>query len=542
MCIYYYFLPSSNVCICKIYFSSHIDVYCSKKADLNKVLSSTNIMAHEHIYNLKTPTFFFCKEHAHKHKTYPAIDCVIQTIRCCSKAIHVKEYDECFSVTTTTLPSTTNKKNTAKKRKQNHVGNSNSRSIRYNLNSSSGTGDFVSLQNPIKSAEYIIFDPSIWREQSYNHFMSFIRAVVASPNVAAERYKRYESSNFSISNIKKYKSGKESIIRTAVTGFETKGLYQTSTISCLIPYYTVVLPQKLYDILDKANYDLDLVLTKRDPSLLQTCMYVNAVIRNTNPTDEVIKISDQQSKGFNQDQDGDKNAIYPKLRVINGYDATQSYKYKISKMELAAAFRSKATLITLPRYLLSETSLLLIERHQKELSQVTNENSRVFFTRTHPHGIRFMNEASAGYLRDEYDDFQKTLIELNKTKQMEFVTIDDILLKTTKLSSIITSQAKGNKDLLDMLLMNISSNTTLSNCKKSMIDLCNKYIVSSQDLSRNGRKQFTALYAAQDLISFNGNIYINKIFYANYMKFASVGLFLFNEASLELFLEDLINL
>lgn len=464
-------------------------------------------MPHEHVYNVKLPIFYFCDQHSHRHKTYPNIQCVIQTNRCCSKAISVKDYSECFVVTVTCCKI-------------------------------SSTNDSSSKTNN-KQKEFIIFDPTIWREQSYNHFMSFIRAIISSPDVVTERYKRYEGSNFEISNIKKYKSGKESIIRTAVTGFETQGLYQTSTISCLIPYYAVVLPQKLYDILDADGFELDLVLVKRDPSILPMCMYVCAAIRNSDPDIDVIIISDQQSKGFNQDQDGDKNAVYFLKSKLNGYDATKSYKYKIAKMEMAAAFRVKQTLIAAPRYLLSETSLLIIERFKSELMNVGGD----FYRKTIEHGPRFMTEAGAGYYQDEYDEFQQLLIHYNRTKPLTFVTIDDILLKnSTRLSSIITSKAKGNRDLLDMLLANISSEKKLSDCKKDMIDLCNKYIVSSQDLSRNGRKQFTALYAAQDLVAFNGNIFINKVFYADYRYFASTVMFLFNEASLELFLSDLIDL
>lgn len=537
-----YFFCCLSFLICPPNTNTRTDVVCEKKNIFTKVLSTNNVMPHEHVYNLKMPTFYFCKDHAHKHISHPTLDCVIQMVKCCPKAVYVKDYEKCFSVTTTASNSGfVSKVSEAKKFKYGRFNND--IALQPDSHCPDNRSNPIHLPNATKSLEYIIFDPTIWREQSYNHFMSFIRAIISSPHVAAERYKRFESSNFAISNIKKYKSGKESIIRTAVTGFETQGIYQTSTISCMLPYYSVMIPQKLYDLLKEAHYDLDLVLTKRDPSLLQTCMYVNAVIRNPNPEDDVIKISDQQAKGFNQDQDGDKNPCYPLLKVINGYDATQSYKYKVAKMELAAAFRKKTTLVASPRYLLSETSLLIIERFRHELGTAGTEKSQIFFNKTHMHGIRFMNEASAGYLSEEYDHFQKTLIEYNKNKPLEYITTDDILLKTsTKLSSIITSEAKGNKDLLDMLLNNISSEESLANRKKEMIDLCNKYIVSSQDLSRNGRKQFTALYAAQDLVAFNGNIYINKVFFANYTQFASTGMFLFNEASLELCVQDLFDL
>lgn len=457
-----------------------------------KSLPFDDIILHEHVYNIKSPVFYFCKEHKHKHKTNPNVDCIIQTIRCCSKAISIRDYTKCFIVT---------------------VANS------------------VPSKKP---SEYVIFDPSIWKDQSTNHFMSFIRAVISTPSSALERYKRFESSNFAISNIKKYKSGKESIIRTAVTGFQTKGLYQTATISCIIPYYTIIMPQQLYDMLKADNYDLDLVCVKRDPSILPTCMYVCQVERNPDPTISVLITSDQQSKGRNQDQDGDKNAVNLLRRTVNDYDASNSYKYLLAKMEMAAAFRTKLTLLSTPRYIFSETTLLILERYRDELIERSP-----FYARTYKYGPKFMNDACAGYLQDEHDEFQGLLIEICQRNDSKYVTTDDILLKTSRLPSIIQSKAKGNKDLLDMLLANISTTRTLNDCKKDMIDLCNKYITSSQDLSRNGRKQFTALYAAHDLVSFMGHIYMNKVPYADYTSFASVGTLLFSEASLKLFVDDL---
>ena len=75
-----------------------------------------------------------------------------------------------------------------------------------------------------------------------------------------------------------------------------------------------------------------------------------------------------------------------------------------------------------------------------------------------------------------------------------------------------------------------------------MIALVNKYILSSQELSRNGRNQFAALYAGSDLIAFHGLIFHNKLYRADYRPFASVGLLMWSPASLSLFLEDLMNL
>lgn len=475
------------------------DVVCPNTQKFNRVISSENVMTHEHVYDIKFPIFYFCKKHIHYHRHKPEVPCVIQTTECCNEAVNVKNYNKCFVITT-------------------HQENETSQAKR--------------------KTEYIIFDPKIWREQSFNKFMSFIRAVISSPDAIAERYKSFESSNFSISNIKKYKSGKESIIRTAVTGFETQGLYQTATISCIIPYYIVIIPKKLYNLLETMGYDMDYALVKRDPSLLPTCMYVCLVQRNDDDSIETVVTSDPQSKGRHQDQDGDKVAVYLIKKKRNNWDCTKLYSYKIAKMELAATFHKKSTLLGKPRYILSETTLLMLERFKEQLlAEPTNE----YFHKTAHLGMKFVNEASAGYLQDEYDEFQRLLVHYNKTIPLSFISLDDMTLQGDKLISIVRSGAKGSKELLDLLLTNIMSTKSLTERKKDMIDLCNKYISSNQDLSRNGRKQFTSLYAAQDLIAFNENIYINKVFYANYSNFASASTFMFNEASLELFLIDLQN-
>lgn len=393
-------------------------------------------------------------------------------------------------------------------------------------------------QNTNKSfTEYIIFDPSIWREQSFNHFVSFLRAVIALPAAAAqERYLRFENSNFTISNVKKYISTKDSVIRSSITGFETYGVYQTAIISCTIPYYTVVLPQKLYDILEAEGYDMDLVLVLRHPSIKPTCMFVCKVLRNPDPYVDVIIISDQQSVGMNQDQDGDQNGVFLLRKRINGYDNTKSYMYKVAKMELAKAFRNKQTLIARPRYLLSENSLLKIKRNVNDFLHLE------YFKRTYAKGIRYMNEAAAGYLSKEYDEFQAALCHHNKNEKATYLSVDDFCLDTNRIPSIVSSGAQTNPDLIPMALNNVSSKNSaksLVDLEKDMLSLCNNYISSSIDLSRNGRKAFASLYALHDMVAFMFVIYINKVAYGNCARFASCFAFLFNEASLDLCVKEL---
>lgn len=498
--------PCRRCCNCKTgleccireSFTCHISTDVVSRSGgirFNRMLTTDQLLTNEHVYDIKRPLFYLCQRHKHYHQHLAAKDiCYVQTRECCEQAIHIQQYHHCFMVT---------------------------------------------VQGAKRRAEYIIFDPQIWREQSFNKFMSFIRAVICAPEAVKDRYKSFENSNFSIANIKRYKSGKASIIRTAVTGFETQGLYQTATISCLIPYYVKVIPRKLYQVLAEQHYDLDYVLVKRDPSLLPTCMYVCALYCQPDDDIETTTISDQLSKGMNQDQDGDKNADYfIRTRCAQQkWDARDLYDYRVAKMELAAAFRNKCTLLGRPRYVLSETTLLILERHREQLRR---EPTNVYFKKTHRYGVQFVNDASAGYLRDEYDEFQRLLQLYNYERvPLEYVTFDDLTLAKDRLSSGISSGAKGTFDLLQLFLDNIEKTKPLVERKQDMIDLCNKYIVSNQDLSRNGRKQFTSLYASQDLVSFNENIYINKVLYADFSNFATAVYFQFAEVSLELFLKDL---
>lgn len=258
------------------------DVVCHLDPDRFTIEESApDIKIHEHIFNTKVPTFYMCQVHVHHHVAFPKIPCIVQTFKCCEAAIFVKDYTQCFAVTIKNQNGSTASAVVAA---DNDVGSPQAKSMQKNRDQS-----------------FIIFDPSIWREQSYNHFLSFIRAIIIDPklnsNTIMDRYRRYESSNFAISNIKKYISGKESIIRTAITGYDTLGIYQTSIISCTIPYHTVVLPQNLYKLLEDDGFDTDLVMVNRDPSLLPTCMYVNSVYVNPDPSVDVVMISDQQSKG-----------------------------------------------------------------------------------------------------------------------------------------------------------------------------------------------------------------------------------------------------
>ncbi|KAI5630617.1 lef-9 [Venturia canescens] len=487
-------------------FTTH--AVCTKHdpARFTKPTASSEFL-YEHMYNTRMPIFYFCQCHKHEHISISpttmlelGAPCYIQTYKCCDKALLVTEFDSSFILTTTKL-----------------------------ISLNSGT-----MAQRLVNAEYVIFDPSIWREQSVNHFISLLRAFVSMPELVLERYKRFESSNFVVSNVKAYRSGKLSIIRTSITGFETKGIYQTSTISCTLHYSEVLIPRKIYELM-RFDYDLNLVAVKRDPSIKQTCTFVCRAIENPDPEVDTIVIPDAIAKPLNQDQDGDKNGVYVlPIVTANGYHRAESFLHKLAKLELAMAFRRKLTLIATPRYSFSENNLMLMRRKASELSQCSE-----FFRTTAQYGTKFMLEVGCAYMEREYDEFCRLLLKMNDSDEREVVTVDDIALLTDKLPAVVQSGAKGDKETLVTLFDNICNDFTLFDKKRAMIDQMNRYISSSKDLSQIGRKQFISLYATHDLVALLGTLFLNKVFIADYKPFASAGTFMFNQASLDMFIADL---
>lgn len=360
---------TTSTCIVQLPFECDYTTEATCTTSGSSASHFTNTMKHaqlvrEHIYNTRMPVFYFCNQHTHahrhEHEPYSRLQCYIQTQKCCEHAALVTEFDSSFIITVLT-------------RKQSKT---------KEVAAADAVDDKTKRNGTLyDKKQYVIFDPTLWREQSMNHFISLLRAVVNMPELVVERYRRFEASNFKVSNIKKYKSGKQSIVRTAITGFETKGIYQTATISCTLPSRTVLIPQKIYDLMVD-DYDLSLVAVKRDPSIKQTCMFVCRAKRNPDPDVDTLVISDAIAKPMNQDQDGDKNGVYVlPNRAHGGYNRHESFLHRLARLELATAYAADKTLIATPRYSFSEYNLLVIHRKRAELMERSE-----FYRRTYDKG------------------------------------------------------------------------------------------------------------------------------------------------------------
>lgn len=322
-------LTTSVIC------STHKRFNRSFDADLP---ANRKIFIKEHIYDIASVAFWVCEPHAHRHHEQPNKLCRLQSYKCCDSAIELQKYPSSFIIT-------------------------------------------VYTEHLRKNVPYTIYDTRIWREQSRNHFNSFVKAVIAKPSVSHTRYERFENlSNFTISDVKKYISGKESAARTIITGFETRGLYQTATISCSLKHYEIMIPQSLWDNMLLGRFDTSYFIIKRDPSFKSTCLYVVYGHRNPDPLSNTIIISDFLSKPLHQDVDGDKNCIYlfPLVSKL-GYHTENSYGLALAKIEMGNALGTMLTLTATPRYQLSETNILLLYKYREWLKS-GKPRHRVFQT------------------------------------------------------------------------------------------------------------------------------------------------------------------
>lgn len=477
--------------------------YCGK---FTKLFQNSKMLS-KHQYNIPKHICYICEKHEHYHKNNPN-KCPIQQLKCCDEAIELLKYPGSFFVYVNELGKT----------------------------------------NPTK---YIFCDPKFWREQSINHFISWLLAVCSEYiennnckrkrndykkqyDLIKNRYEKFTTSSFKIPDLSTYKSGRDSIVRTDITGYTTKGLYQTSIISSIIPQNEIILPQKLYDLCEIDCF-MEFGIVKRDPSFRQTCTFLFKLVRNVDPTINTLIIPGMTSKPYNQDQDGDKNAIYLFLKqIIKGYDRKDTFLYKMCQLEFKVVSNYKQTLLAEPRYLFSEHDMILLHRFGDQLFADDE-----FYMRTKKHGFKFMAEASCGYLKNEFKLFEQKLIEENKKERKNIITIFDIKQKTNTLNSIYESGAKTNRMTLKLLNDNLYSPKKLNESLDELLTQMNRYILSSKKLRFDGHSEFILLTSLLDIIV---NVYIvfwNKKILCDLKPYSNLYCLNFDEASLDLCLEDL---
>lgn len=468
----------------------------------NSLLYHDWSLLREHVRPVKVASLFYiCIEHQHFHaptglsKHHEKAPCFIQTTACCDQAKLITDFTSSFIVTLTSL---------------------------------------------VKPKEYLIYDPSIWKNQSVNKFICLIRSLL-DPESSLEtidiRYKAFTNASFKTPQLSIYKSGKFSLARTAVTGFETFGLYQTSIMSELIDDDVILIPGVLFDMVE-SRFDTSLVAVKRDPVFYNTSLAVFRAKRNPDPAVKTFVFPYGWGIPFYQDNDGDKNTVYLLRKQKNGYDYTQSYDYKISKYELVCAHRSKLSLLANSRYSLSENVRYEV---YKNGSVFLKDNS--FYKQTFNYGPQFMADAGASYLSEEFTAFKQACRQQLGKPELRLLTIHD-LISCDKLNDFVNSKSKGNSESIKLFKQSMVTSKTFNDPERmaNCINQYNNYSQGNQSLRHHGKEQFIAFYSMQDLITIANLVCLNKKILADLDPYTGLYTYVYTEAALTCFKNDLINL
>lgn len=525
---YHIHYPPCNVCIgCKTRNSCIVThpIECdydltSKCEDHSRIALNYSDFLYEHLME-NGVLFYVCRVHVHRHKRansesrsspdalsvcrrkidkllfeqekhYDEELCYVQLDKCCDNAILITEYKDSFLIIQT-----------------------------------SEFIDGVIKKNP---SNYIIYNPTLWKEHTKSQFISFIKAMLLYPALIDDRYAKFEDSNFKVGNIGKYKSGNHSGVRIKVTGFETRSAFQTATISSCLGREYIILPVALYESLS-VEFDLEFCLVIRHPAINNTCLYVVKILKHTDCSIQTITINHHIAKGLNQDQDGDKNIIFL-LRRDQG-----TFAEKLARFEIACAFDKEKTLLCENRYSFSENSRLLIYRNSGYLYERSS-----FYRKTRKYGLKYMLDAGHGFLRNEYKEFCKLIDNLND-QNVYVVTLSDLIGdKSSLIDSIVNSEAKGHHESIQIFRKKLFNSSIVFDDEQHQRDSkkqMNRYINSSIEVRNIGRESFILIIGQQDIKIAAGVVSLNNINYADMKPFAGFLTFLNNYASYDQFIIQL---
>lgn len=148
-----------------------------------------------------------------------------------------------------------------------------------------------------------------------------------------------------------------------------------------------------------------------------------------------------------------------------------------------------------------------------------------------------------GYLREEFIELEQWLIEVNQKNPYNYIGVDDLIGETDTLDMFYQSGAKGTEMHKDLFYKSLKNHTeTLNDQEQKQEDAANNYVFSRNDLSKNGRALFILLSAANDLKIQSFVLYHNTVCLMNLFYCPTFILFLWSNVSLDLCIEDIMNL
>lgn len=335
-----------------------------------------------------------------------------------------------------------------------------------------------------------------------------------------------------------------------MTGHQTTGLYQTCTISCLLPERYILIPQRLFRLLRERGYDTNYCLVVRHPSIKPTNGVIFRIVEHPDPRHTSLVIPDETCIGYNADQDGDKlvvipivmqSAIVPDSQIpiwqtpLHAVcDFRDAFEVHCSRLEAGQAFNKSLTILGLPRFNMSETGIIVAQTHVRALI----DSSR-FMQRCWGKGRGFIDEARCGYMRADYELMRNNQLKnLILTATHDLLSVDDLIGATDTL--LTYTCAKTSPAHITALQESLLTHKSLVDKRDEMIEQIHNYVNSSSSLSAKGRIQFQCLGAFGNAVIQLGNFKIGKLAIFSYVYYAGIGVFAINAASTQLLCEDIV--
>lgn len=135
------------------------------------------------------------------------------------------------------------------------------------------------------------------------------------------------------------------------------------------------------------------------------------------------------------------------------------------------------------------------------------------------------------------------MIEMNQKNPYNYIGVYDITGESSVLDDFYLSGAKGTRLHKELFYKNLyNRDSTLYEQEKQQEDAANNYVSSRNDLSKNGRALFILLSASNDLRIQSFALYHNTLLLMNLFYCPTFAFFLWSNASLELCIDDIMNI
>lgn len=382
-------------------------------------------------------------------------------------------------------------------------------------------------------------------KKNFNRITSFLRLAnenflndfKSQKDVEKEKiyYEKTRNEEINGGQIKNLQSSKESLVRKKILGPSGRGYRLIVTINGLLKPGEVCLSELIWETQKLVS---PFVVLNRDPSISTRCLY--AVLVKTRPNDfnTTLQVGHVEPLGLNLDQDGDQAQIY----TLESESEIPNYSEQCAALELRALswqYGKRHDCVYNPRYNFSVYHNTLVEKFKKWFIL----NNPIFhkLVNTYPFSttkeiLDILMHLGCSVFREEIDNFLESLIFFIGVYKEPACSFFDLLTEKGDLKNLLNNSSKTTQPHIQKYLEdNISDN---ENFFTECVDSFNKFVRSSNDLSKTGTKSYNILFSTASLQLRNDNCYNGERIYIKNFYSGLTAPFFYNTVTLN-FLTDM---